>query len=68
MVVISLYAEIVALGIEKNTIRNENTFLYCNLYIENKYKKIIYILNSFTFILIASGTIIWGYGDILYKI
>jgi hypothetical protein len=64
-VVLSLLAEIKSNSIEKIAIVKEHTFLYCNMYLKSCYEFKVKIINYSTYLVVAIGTIIWGYGDLL---
>jgi len=65
IVVLALLAEIKAISAERLAITSEMSFLYCNIYLNNKYKKKVKIVTFATYFVVAIGTLIWGYGDIL---
>jgi hypothetical protein len=41
--------------------------LSCEIYIERKYMPLQYFSLSLTIVFVTIGTIIWGYGDLLYE-
>jgi hypothetical protein len=67
IVVLSLLAEIKVNELNKLAIKQDHTFLYCNIFLKNKYEKKLGISNYLTFICISAGTVVWGYGDVLLK-
>jgi hypothetical protein len=68
MVVISLLAEIKINELTRLAIKQDHTFLYCNIFLKNKYEKRLSISNYLTFVFISVGTVLWGYGDVLLKL
>lgn len=65
VVALSLLAEIQINVVEKLAISQGQKFLICNKYLKSKYQKAITVRKYLTFTLVAFGTVIWGYGDIL---
>lgn len=41
--------------------------LSCEVYVERKYKSLLRFTIITTIFLVSFGTIVWGYGDLLYK-
>jgi hypothetical protein len=68
MVVIALLAEIKINALSRLAIKHDHTFLYCHIFLKNKYEKRLDICNYLTFIFISAGTVVWGYGDVLLKV
>jgi len=68
IVVLSLLAEIKATAVERLAIKNELSFLYCNIYLKNKYKEKVKRVTFATYFVVAVGTLIWGYGDIFVSL
>lgn len=65
MVVISLLAEMKVSDLIKIAIKQSHTFLYCHIFLKNKYERRLTICNLIAFLFISIGTIIWGYGDLV---
>lgn len=65
IVVFALLAEIKSNSIENMAISKSHTFLYCNMYLKSRYENKIKFITYFTYSIVAVGTIVWGYGDIL---
>lgn len=66
MVVLALLAELRVLAVESLVIARSNSFLYCHIYIEQKYNLKLKIINCISYFVIALGTLIWGFGDVFY--
>jgi hypothetical protein len=66
IIALSLLAEIKALAAERLAMP-ANQFLYCNMQLKEKYSGRIKTINWITYIVIASGTAICGFGEILAK-
>lgn len=67
VLVCSILAEIKAQNIRRTIFIVSSNFLYCELYIEEKYKGCMPFVQYFTYLLIAFGTLITGYGDMAYQ-
>jgi hypothetical protein len=67
VLVFSILAEIKAQTVRRNIFIVSSNRLYCELYIEQKYKKLMPYVQYFTYLLIAVGTLITGYGDLVYQ-
>ena len=68
IVVISLFIEIKISFLQKLAISQELPYLNFNIYLRREYEKKLLIANYTTFLFIIIGTIIWGYGDLLFKL
>lgn len=67
LVVFAVLAEIKANRIEKFTIKEGYPGLYCDIYMANKYESKIRAITYCSHFLVGLGTIIWGYGDVIFK-
>jgi general stress protein CsbA len=67
VLVFAILAEIKAQAVRRNIFIVNSNRLYCHLYIEEKYKKLMPYVQYFTYLLIAVGTLITGYGDLVYQ-
>jgi general stress protein CsbA len=67
VLVFAILAEIKAQAVRRNIFIVSSNRLYCELYIEEKYKKLMPYVQYFTYLLIAVGTLITGYGDLVYQ-
>ncbi|WP_194091609.1 hypothetical protein [Vibrio hibernica] len=67
LLVFSLLAEIKAQAVRKYIFVVNGNLLFCHLHIEQKNKSWMPFVQYFTYILVAIGTLITGYGDILFN-
>ncbi|MCW1717275.1 hypothetical protein OIZ54_00785 [Pseudoalteromonas sp. A3] len=67
LLVFSLLAEIKAQVVRKSIFVVDANRLYCHLHIESKNKKWMPFVQYFTYFLVAVGTLITGYGDIIFN-
>jgi hypothetical protein len=67
-VVLSLLAEIKYNSIENTALPKTHEFLYCNMYLKMHYETKVKIINYLNFTVVAAGTIVWGYGDLLLSL
>lgn len=66
MVALALLADIRVIKIDRLIIARDHSFLYTHIYIEQKYNKKLNFVRYMSYLLVAIGTVIWGYGDLLY--
>ncbi|MCH4813428.1 hypothetical protein [Vreelandella neptunia] len=66
MVVLALLAELRVVIIDRLIIARDHSFLYCHMYIENKYQAKLRVINYVTYFVVAVGTLVWGFGDVFY--
>lgn len=67
VIVFSLLAELRSIEYKSLVISHASSFLLCNKLIHYKYNSTANLINNLTLFLITFGTLIWGYGDILFK-
>lgn len=67
VLVFGILAEIKAQAVRRNIFIVSSNRLYCELHIEEKYKELMPYVQYFTYLLIAVGTLITGYGDLVYQ-
>lgn len=67
VLVFAILAEIKAQAVRRNIFIVSSNRLYCELHIEEKYKKLMPYVQYSTYLLIAIGTLITGYGDLIYQ-
>lgn len=67
LLVFSLLAEIKAQVVRKSIFVVDANRLYCHLHIESKNKKWMPFVQYSTYFLVAVGTLITGYGDIIFN-
>ncbi|RLA80878.1 MAG: hypothetical protein DRG78_10110 [Epsilonproteobacteria bacterium] len=67
MVVLALLSDISATTIDRLIIARDHSFLYCNMYIEQEYKYTLNFIKYLSYFIVTIGTLIWGYGDLLYS-
>mgnify|MGYP001762254488 CR=1 FL=1 len=66
MVVLALLAELRVLTIDRLIVARDHSFLYCHMYIEQKYLIRLKVISYVPYVVVALGTVIWGYGDLVY--
>lgn len=66
VLVLSILAQIKTQSLEELVISRSHPFLGCNRYINNKYQTCLSVSIFITYSAIVLGTVITGYGDILY--
>lgn len=67
MVVLALLAELRVVTIDRLIVARDHSFLYCHMYIEQKYRTKLTFVNYASYLVVAIGTAIWGFGDLLYE-
>ena len=68
MVVLALLAELRVLAVDGLVIARSNSFLYCHIYIKQKYNSMLKFINYMSYFIIAFATLIWGFGDLFYPL
>jgi len=68
MVVLALLAELRVLAVDGLVIARSNSFLYCHIYIKQKYNSMLKFINCMSYFIIAFATLIWGFGDLFYPL
>lgn len=68
IVVFGLFAELKASKIRQLSCTDTKPFLYDSIYLKRKYSSLALLTDTFCAIAIVAGTIVWGYGDFIWKL
>ena len=66
-VVFGLLAEIAIAKLKLLSFTDSSPFLYGHIYLKRKYSNMVRWADRGTLLVVIFGTVIWGYGDILYR-
>ena len=67
VLVFAILAEIKGQTVRRSIFVVSSYRLYCELYIQNKYQFLAPIVQYSTYLLVAIGTLMTGYGDLMYE-